>query len=206
MRDHRAIVPCVELVSPPLPPADEPSRADPTKAGAPERVPPRERLVTSRCPSVDIHDDRRLPVSATLRTHAEVTMRRREINPSTVFDSRQYGFSQAVAVEGGHHLFISGQVGVDTDERVVGHDLATQTEAALDNLAHVLEAAGGTLADVVSLRIYVVASAAGDLTPVGSALGSRFGRDRPPASTWLAISALAEPELLIEIEAQAVLP
>jgi 2-iminobutanoate/2-iminopropanoate deaminase len=132
-------------------------------------------------------------------------MQRRVLNPSTVFDSRRYGFSQAVAVEGGEHVFISGQVGVDTDERVVGHDLAAQTEAALDNLARVLEAAGGTLADVVSLRIYLVAAAASDLTPVGSALRSRFGRDRPPASTWLVISALADPELLIEIEAQAVL-
>jgi 2-iminobutanoate/2-iminopropanoate deaminase len=133
-------------------------------------------------------------------------MQRREINPSSVFDSRRYGFSQAVAVGGGDHLFISGQVGVDTEERVIGHDLAAQTEAALANLAHVLDAAGGTLQDVVSLRIYVVASAASDLTPVGVALRSRFGSDRPPASTWLVISALAEPELLIEIEAQAVMP
>jgi 2-iminobutanoate/2-iminopropanoate deaminase len=198
MRDHRAIVPCVEVVSPRLLPADEPSRSDPTTAGA--------CVLTGRGPRVDLLDDRRLPVSATLRTKAEATMQRREINPSTVFDSRRYGFSQAVAVEGGAHLYISGQVGVDTDERVVGHDLAAQTEAALDNLAHVVEAAGGSVADVVSLRIYVVASAASDLTPVGSALRSRFGRDRPPASTWLVIAALADPELLIEIEAQAVLP
>jgi 2-iminobutanoate/2-iminopropanoate deaminase len=167
MRDHRSIVPCVELVSSP------PS------------------LQTRR---------------VTLRTDAEATMQRREINPSTVFDSRRYGFSQAVAVEGGEHLLISGQVGVDAAERVVGHDLTAQTEAALDNLAQVIEAAGGTLADVVSLRIYVAASAASDLTPVGSALRARFGRDRPPASTWLVISALAEPELLVEIEAHAVLP
>jgi 2-iminobutanoate/2-iminopropanoate deaminase len=205
MRDHRAIVPCVEVVSHPPGAAGGRSRTEPARAGAQEPVPPRDRPVTDRRLHFDIHDDRSFPVSSTVRADAEPTMQRREINPSTVFDSRRYGFSQAVAVEGGDHLFISGQVGVDTDERVVGHDLAAQTEAALDNLAHVLEAAGGTLADVVSLRIYVVASAAGDLTPVGSALRSRFGRERPPASTWLVISALAEPELLIEIEARAVL-
>lgn len=133
-------------------------------------------------------------------------MDRRAITPPTVFDSRRYGFSQAVAVRGGEHLLVSGQVGVDLDEQVVGLDLASQTEAALDNLAHVLQAAGGSPADVVSLRIYVVASAADDLSPVGRGLRSRFDPDSLPASTWLVVSGLAEPELLIEIEAHAVLP
>ncbi len=133
-------------------------------------------------------------------------MERREINPEALFDSRQYGFSQAVSVTGGRHVFVSGQVGVDADEQVAGTDLTAQTEAALANLGHVLEAAGGTLADVVSLRIYVVAASGDDLSPIGRGLRQWFGQDRPPASTWLVVSGLAEPELLVEIEAHAVVP
>lgn len=131
-------------------------------------------------------------------------MERWTVDPPTVFDSRRYGFSQAVAVRGGARLHVSGQVGVDVEEQVVGEDLGSQTLKALDNLRLVLEAAGGGLADVVTLRIYVVSSAADDLSPVGRALRETFSDD-PPASTWLVITALAEPELLIEIEAEAVL-
>lgn len=131
-------------------------------------------------------------------------MERREINPETVFDSRRYGFSQAVAVQGGRHVFVSGQVGLGVDEKPAGTDLTSQTDAALENLGLVLEAAGGTLADVVSLRIYVVAGAADDLAPIGRGLRRWFDPGRPPASTWLVVSGLAEPELLVEIEAHAV--
>jgi 2-iminobutanoate/2-iminopropanoate deaminase len=203
MAVHRAIVKCGEVISAPSPPADERTGTNPT---AQEPGAPRERREPALARASTATAFGANPTSPPSRADTEAPMQRREINPSSVFDSRRYGFSQAVAVGGGDHLFISGQVGVDTEERVIGHDLAAQTEAALANLAHVLDAAGGTLQDVVSLRIYVVASAASDLTPVGVALRSRFGSDRPPASTWLVISALAEPELLIEIEAQAVMP
>ncbi len=132
-------------------------------------------------------------------------MQRDAINPPTVFDSLRYGFSQAVAVEGGRHVFVSGQVGVDLDLLPVADDLEGQTVAALDNLDRVLAAAGGGLADVVALRIYVVASAADDLSPVGRGLRTRFDREAPPASTWLVVTGLADPGMLIEIEAHAVL-
>lgn len=133
-------------------------------------------------------------------------MERTTVNPPDVFDSRRYGFSQAVTARGGTHVFVSGQVGVDLDLRPVSDDLAGQTEAALDNLARILDAAGGGLGDVVALRIYVVASAADDLSPVGDGLRARFGPEDPPASTWLVVTGLADPGMLIEIEAQAVLP
>lgn len=53
-------------------------------------------------------------------------MRRREINPETLIDSRRFGTSQAVAVEGGRHLLVSGQVGLDADGRLAGTGLASQ--------------------------------------------------------------------------------
>ena len=65
--------------------------------------------------------------------------------------------------------------------------------------------AGGTLKDVVALRIYVVDYQAECGTAVGIALREFFSAENPPASTWIGVSALAVPEFLIEIEATAVL-
>ncbi len=132
-------------------------------------------------------------------------MRRRRIDPPGVFASRRYGFSQAVAVTGGTTVYVSGQVGWDANEQLVGADLTSQTAAALDNLARVLNAAGGSLADVAALRIYVVEDAAGDLGPIGEALRTYFDPERLPAATWLVVAGLAGGGLLVEIEATAVL-
>ena len=68
-----------------------------------------------------------------------------------------------------------------------------------------MEAVGGTLADVVSLRIFIVNPKFGDTSPVGEALREFFPADTPPTSTWLGVTSLAVPEFLIEIEAIAVL-
>lgn len=132
-------------------------------------------------------------------------MQRETINPSTVFDSLRYGFSQAVVVRGGRRVYLSGQVGVDADERTVGNDLESQTNAALDNIAAILAEAGGGLEHVVVLRIYLVESVRHDQAPITRVLRERFPVD-PPATTWIVVRGLSEPEWLIEIEAEAVLP
>jgi 2-iminobutanoate/2-iminopropanoate deaminase len=130
-------------------------------------------------------------------------MQRSSVNPPAVFDSLQYGFSQAVATEGGRTVRISGQVGWDRNQQVAGEDLESQLDAALDNLAAVLHASGASLGDVAAMRIYVVEAAAADLTPVGRVLRRTFPAD-PPAATWLVVRGLADPAFLVEIEATAV--
>lgn len=130
-------------------------------------------------------------------------VQRRLIAPADVFDSRPYGFAQAVAVTGGTTLHVSGQVGWDPQRGAAGDTLTAQVPAAFDNLDRVLRAAGGTLDDVVALRIYVVEAAGPDLAPVGEELRRRF-RD-PPATTWLRVVGLADPAMLVEVEATAVL-
>lgn len=127
------------------------------------------------------------------------------VNPPGVFDSLPYGFSQAVASRGTTRVSVSGQVGIDADERPAGDDLETQTGKALENLGLVLQAAGGSLADVVALRIYLVAEVRDDLSPVSRGLRAAFPQD-PPASTWVIVNGLARPEFLVEIEAEANLP
>ena len=102
-------------------------------------------------------------------------------------------------------VFISGQTAWDTQKNIVGGDsVLEQARQAFCNLEKAMEAAGGTLKDIVALRIYVVDYQAESGTAVGTALREFFLRN-PPASTWIGVSALADPEFLIEIEATAVL-
>ncbi len=85
-------------------------------------------------------------------------MTKERINPPSVFRSLDHGFSQGVVASGRRTLYVSGQTAWDANKQLVGGaDLHAQARQALLNLRHVVEASGGTLGDVVSLRIYVVA-------------------------------------------------
>lgn len=67
-----------------------------------------------------------------------------------------------------------------------------------------MKAAGGTKGDILSITMYVVDTVSRDQIPALRALRGEFFGDKPPASTLVFISGLARPELLIEIEARAV--
>lgn len=130
---------------------------------------------------------------------------KRHLNPDQLFNSLQYGFSQLIAARGGTTVYISGQVAWDEKGAIVGRgDLAVQTRKALENVATAVAAAGGTLADVVSMRIYVVVGYMRDSRAIREALLDFFPTN-PPATTWIAVSALANEEFLVEIEPIAVL-
>ncbi len=132
-------------------------------------------------------------------------MHKHTLNPDSVFDTQQYGFSQAVISQGGRRIHLSGQVGVDEHERLVGDDLASQTHAALHNVRRILDAAGGSLQHVLMLRIYIAAQARDEQAHIVDALRSFFPA-QPPATSWVVVTGLSEPEWLIEIEAEALLP
>ena len=132
-------------------------------------------------------------------------MQRKVINPTTVFNSLQYGFSQAMEVPEGRRIMLSGQVGVDAQERTVGPGVAEQTATALDNVEKVLAAVGGDLSHVIMLRLYIVESAREQQEPIAEALRQRFPHN-PPPSSWIIVSGLSLPQWLIEIEAEAVVP
>ncbi|MFI5317782.1 MAG: RidA family protein, partial [Myxococcota bacterium] len=87
---------------------------------------------------------------------------------------------------------------------VGGSDLRLQAEAALGNLRTALAAAGATPADVVSTRVYVVNYKPEYAAILSPAFEAFYAGGPPPASTWLGVTALAVPGLLIEIEATAV--
>jgi enamine deaminase RidA (YjgF/YER057c/UK114 family) len=127
------------------------------------------------------------------------------VNPPSLFPSLQHGFSQIVTAQGGKTVYISGQTAWDANKRIVGGmDLGEQTRQSLRNLRTAVEAAGGIMEDVVSLRIYVVNYKPEDAGAIGEALREFFPAEAAPASTWLGVTSLAVRDFLIEIEAIAV--
>lgn len=130
-------------------------------------------------------------------------MHRRVLNPHDTFDSLQYGFSQAVVVEGGRRIHLSGQVDTDENERTVATDLGDQMRGALANAERVLRSAGASLDHVTMLRIYIAERAGEQLAEVATVLKDRFPHE-PPASSWVLVSGLAREDWLVEVEAEAV--
>ena len=133
-------------------------------------------------------------------------MKRKAINPQTMYQSVPFGFSHAVEQNGGRTLHLAGQVAWNGEGQLVGEgDLIAQTRQALANLREVLAAAGATPADIVRLRTYVVNHSPDKLGPVTEEIVAFYDGATPAANTFLGVQALALPDFLIEIEATAAL-
>ncbi len=127
------------------------------------------------------------------------------LNPDSLFNGVQYGFSQVVLAQGSRTIYFSGQVAWDAEQNLVGeNDLRAQVRQSLRNVETAVTSANGTLNDIVALRIYIVHNWMGKIAPVSEAL-REFFPENPPASTWIGVHSLARPEFLIEIEGTAVL-
>jgi enamine deaminase RidA (YjgF/YER057c/UK114 family) len=129
-------------------------------------------------------------------------MERRVVNPWTWQD--QFGFVQANEVSEPRRMLIcAGQTSVDADGRPLHEgDMRGQVNQALDNLETVLTAAGFTLADVVRLNIYT--TDVDRLLEAYDALAGRLGAGGCRyAATLLGVVRLADPALMVELEATA---
>lgn len=119
---------------------------------------------------------------------------------------RPSGYSDGVT-GGGRVLAVAGQIGWDESGTVVSPDLAVQTQQAIRNVLTVVKAAGGSASDVVRMTWYVTDLAAyrAARTRIAPMYAELMG-EHYPAMTLVGVSALLEPEALVEIEATAVLP
>ena len=125
----------------------------------------------------------------------EMTLEKEYINPM-----KSWGFTNTVttASNGVKTIHVSGQTGQGD-----GHE--AQADAAFKGVVEQLKAAGATPEDVVKLNVYIVNLSQDAVQGVGAAKSKYFTAEDQPASTWVGVTSLVMPQMLVEIEAVAVI-
>ena len=118
-------------------------------------------------------------------------------------------YANGMSVNAGRLVFVAGQLGLNADGGVAGPgDAAAQTEQALQNIGHILAAAGAGFGNVVEFTTYVVGreSVAGFIEGRNRVFPRLFPDGDYPPNTLLVVAGLVREEFLVEIKAVAALP
>ena len=112
------------------------------------------------------------------------------------------GYSQAVVTEGGRTIWLAGQVAAeDSAGRSLAADFDGQVREVFARLGHTLEEAGGRLADIVTMTVFITDARLGDRF---TQLRREIFGDNYPASALITVAGLARPEMLVEVQGIAV--
>lgn len=134
-------------------------------------------------------------------------MPRQTLQPPELFASKPRGFSQVALSEAGRTVHIAGQVAWDAEGNTNAQGLEGQFRQTLRQVLIAVKAAGGTSDHIQMLRLYIPNFKSGsDADVIAKVLVDVFGSENPPASSWIGVQALAQPEYLIEVEAMAIVP
>jgi enamine deaminase RidA (YjgF/YER057c/UK114 family) len=140
-----------------------------------------------------------------LITFSSTAQLKQHINPDGVNKPKAY--SQVVKVNNGTMIFTSGVVADDAAGNIVGKgDLKAQVKQAFENLKIILAAAGAGFNDVVKMTYYVVNYKPEQILLIREIRAGYLPAENPPASTLVGVAALFHADVLIEIEAVAVIP
>jgi enamine deaminase RidA (YjgF/YER057c/UK114 family) len=126
----------------------------------------------------------------------------RFINPPSLV--KPTGYTHVVVAPDGRTVYVAGQVAFDSTGQLIGSgDFRAQAEQVFQNLRRALTSVGGSLDDVVKTTTFVTDLK--NVAPLREVRGKHLDRTHPPANTLVVVSSLARSELLLEIEAVAVL-
>jgi 2-iminobutanoate/2-iminopropanoate deaminase len=141
-----------------------------------------------------------LILSLALLAAAQESPKVERINPAGL--SKPNGYSHVIAVRGGRTIYLSGQVPLTKDGRLVGAgDMEAQARQVFENIKVALASAGADMKDLVKINIYT--TNVSKLDAIRKARNSYIPSD-PPTSTLMEVKALFRPEVMIEVDAIAV--
>ncbi|MDE2892609.1 MAG: RidA family protein [Chloroflexota bacterium] len=124
---------------------------------------------------------------------------RQRTHSNPAFEAR---FAYCRALRVGNLIHVSGTAAVEADGSVTPGGAGPQTARCLEIIRSAIEDLGGTLADVVRLRMYI--TDIDQAASMGEHLRSAFA-DSPPTSTLVEVNGLVDPEMIVEIEAEAII-
>jgi 2-iminobutanoate/2-iminopropanoate deaminase len=126
-------------------------------------------------------------------------------NPAGLSKPNGYSHSAEVDLGKSKMLILSGQVALNAEGKLIGqNDVAKQTDQVFSNIKRIVEAAGGNMGDVIKLTYYL--KDVSKIQQVRNVRDKYINTKTPPASTLVEVSKLFRNDILIEIEATAIIP